>query len=422
MTNVDEMINVMAAYANGEHIEFRDTDVDLTNMNWSYIASPTWNWHKYEYRVTPSKEKPKKFMTNRQLAELMVKGYGEWSFNTEELDFHTEVGYGLLNTDKELDDDILIRPWGSKELYKPTVDIYEEYVSKWNRFFDYTNILDTAIAATDETESDPRPQDCSQSSIIKDYSGCSSVEPNEGEVFRYNGLTLRCEEGGCEGCAFINLPCYDLECSKYGRKHGRKDGMSVHFVDVSKKENTTASEDSSSTVSKEEIVIAPSKKESSRFMTNGQLSELLQKGYGTWTWSDKSIISYAHAGYSYSFDKEDDVVTDKWIRPWGSKKWIEPTLDIYDDYISQWSGAFVQGNAVDTHGMAGELVCDIKDYSFLREKAEPSIGEMFMYNGKLYKCIEGSGCTKCAFKKIPCLGFRCSCSRRDGKNVIFVEC
>lgn len=171
---------------------------------------------------------------------------------------------------------------------------------------------------------------------------------------------------------------------------------------------------------KYEYRIAPSKKESNRFMTNGQLSELLQKGYGTW--SDKGTLGYAHAGYSYSFDKEDDAVTDKWIRPWGSKEWIEPTMDIYDDYISQWSGAFVQGNAVDTHGMAGELVCDIKDYSFLREKAEPSIDKMFMYNGKLYKCIEGSGCNKCAFKKIPCLGFRCSCSGRDGKNVIFVEC
>lgn len=362
MTNVNEMINVMAAYANGEHIEFRDTDVDLTNMNWSYIASPTWNWHKYEYRITPSKEKPKKLMTNRQLAELMVKGYGEWSFNTEELDFHTEVGYGLLNTDKELDDDILIRPWGSKELRKPTVDIYEEYVSKWNRAFSWVNELTKG-----ENKSEPSPQDCSQSSGIKDYSDASYIiEPSIGERFLYKGKLYECIENyNCSSCAFVNGSgyCFEFRCTC-----NRRDGKGVNFVDVSEKENTTASEDSSSTVSKEEIVIAPSKKESSRFMTNGQLSELLQKGYGTWTWSDKSIISYAHAGYSYSFDKEDDVVTDKWIRPWGSKEWIEPTVDIYDDYISQWSGGFIQGKAVDTHGMAGELVCDIKDYSFLREK------------------------------------------------------
>lgn len=233
MTNVDEMINVMAAYANGEHIEFRDTDVDLTNMNWSYIASPTWNWHKYEYRVTPSKEKPKKFMTNRQLAELMVKGYGEWSFNTEELDFHTEVGYGLLNTDKELDDDILIRPWGSKELRKPTVDIYEEYVSRWNRAFNWTNDVPKG-----ENKSESRPQDCPQSSGIKDYSLGGEAEPSIGERFMYDGKLYECiESNDCAKCD----SCLPLNCNE------RKDGRYVVFMDVSKKENTTASEDSSST-------------------------------------------------------------------------------------------------------------------------------------------------------------------------------
>lgn len=218
MRNVDYMMNVMAAYANGNHIEFRLADVDTTESDWSYVASPTWNWHKYEYRI------------------------------------------------------------------------------------------------------------------------------------------------------------------------------------------------------------APSKKESSRFMTNGQLSELLQKGYGTW--SDKGTLGYAHAGYSYSFDKEDDAVTDKWIRPWGSKKWIEPTVDIYDDYISQWSGAFVQGNAVDTTGMAGELVCDIKDYSYASNRmAEPELGERFLYKGGLYKCIENEGCSKCAFECRNCDAFNCNLmQRKDGISVNFVEC
>ena len=52
---VDEMVNVMAAYANGEDIEFRLADVDTTESDWSYVASPTWDWRKYEYRIAPSK-------------------------------------------------------------------------------------------------------------------------------------------------------------------------------------------------------------------------------------------------------------------------------------------------------------------------------------------------------------------------------
>lgn len=66
------------------------------------------------------KYKPNRLMTNRQLAEFTFKSYGEWSFNIEELDFHIEVGYGILNDDKEVDDDILICSCGSKELHKPT--------------------------------------------------------------------------------------------------------------------------------------------------------------------------------------------------------------------------------------------------------------------------------------------------------------
>lgn len=178
-------------------------------------------------------------MTNRQLVELMVKGYGEWSFNTEELDFHTEIGYGILNDDKEVDDDILIRPWGSKELRKPTVDIYEEYVSKWNRAFNQTN-----ETVQGENKSEPRPQYCSQSSGIKDYSNCIiHIEPKIGEVFRYNGLILRCEEScyGCSGCTLFGLHCGDFYCGG----DARADGKNVHFVGVSKKENTTASNEPS---------------------------------------------------------------------------------------------------------------------------------------------------------------------------------
>ena len=189
---------------------------------------------------TPSKEEPKKFMTNRQLVELMAKGYGEWSFNTEELDFHTEIGYGILNDDKEVEEDILIRPWGSKELRKPTVDIYEEYVSKWNRAFSWVNELTKG-----ENKSESRPQDCPQSSGIKDYSDASYIiEPSIGERFLYKGKLYECIESyDCSSCAFVNGSgsCFEFRCTC-----NRRDGKGVNFVDVSEKENTNAFKEPSS--------------------------------------------------------------------------------------------------------------------------------------------------------------------------------
>ena len=233
---IKKQIEVMEAYLEG-----KDIQVSYGGGIWEDTEHPEWNWDVVKYRVKPDEvEKPKKLMTFRQLAELMVKGYGEWSFDTEEMDFHTEVGYGLLNTDKELDDDILIRPWGSKELRKPTVDVYEEYVSKWNRAFSWANELTKG-----GNKSESRPQDCSQSSSIKDYSDDYAGEPEVGEIFKISGRTLKCiEEKNCKGCAFQEGPssrCPDIACSNAFRK----DGKSVVFVDVSKMEDTTSEESSS---------------------------------------------------------------------------------------------------------------------------------------------------------------------------------
>ena len=199
------------AYIEGKEIQCRLKD---SEKDWMYCIHPIWNWSRYDYRVKPDeKYKPNRLMTNRQLVELMAKGYGEWSFNTEELDFHTEIGYGILNDDKEVEEDILIRPWGSKELRKPTVDIYEEYVSKWNRAFFWVNELTKG-----ENKSEPSPQDYSQSSGIKDYSMNGEAEPSIGERFMYNGKLYECiESNDCDKCD----SCLPIRCSNTFRKDGK---------------------------------------------------------------------------------------------------------------------------------------------------------------------------------------------------------
>lgn len=49
----EEMIEVMKAYTEGKHIEFRATK----NDSW-HEAVPRWDWNNYEYRVKPEKKEP----------------------------------------------------------------------------------------------------------------------------------------------------------------------------------------------------------------------------------------------------------------------------------------------------------------------------------------------------------------------------
>lgn len=235
MKETEKRIEVMKAYLEGKAIQCRNKGKE--DDYWKNVEHPDWNWIYVDYRVKP--EEPKKIMTYRQLAELLAKGYGELRYRHNLL-VKTHFRYDINNEDKPKND-VVIRPWGSDEWLEPTVDIYEEFMNNKEKERRYQNIkISIKKLNGDDFEVESEPDE----ETIKDYSDCGSVEPKIGEVFRYKGLTLRCEEGGCgDGCALLKLPCYAFECMK----GERVDGKGVHFVDVSKKENTTASEDSSST-------------------------------------------------------------------------------------------------------------------------------------------------------------------------------
>ena len=118
---IKEMIAVMQAFVNGKKIEYRLRD-DIKST-WRNTSCPCWNWKAFEYRIKPEEEKPA-LMTNRQLAEWVGKGNGEWSavmLGGTRSDF----GYIKGKEDLEVNSDFLIRPWGSDEWVEPTVDIYE---------------------------------------------------------------------------------------------------------------------------------------------------------------------------------------------------------------------------------------------------------------------------------------------------------
>ena len=129
---MEEKIEIMKAF-----IEGKDIQVDYGG-GFEDTNSPTWDWGLYDYRVNP--DEPKNLMTNRQLAELMAKGYGEntiiyWDGTTGRI--RTAFEYGALSEEgNSVDDRTRIRPWGSDEWIEPTVDVYEKYISKWNGAFE----------------------------------------------------------------------------------------------------------------------------------------------------------------------------------------------------------------------------------------------------------------------------------------------
>lgn len=69
-------------------------------------------------------EQQKKRMTNRQLAEWLARGNGQYTVE----DWNTTCTDAYYDKDSDYDEvpkDCAIRPWGSDEWIEPTVDIYE---------------------------------------------------------------------------------------------------------------------------------------------------------------------------------------------------------------------------------------------------------------------------------------------------------
>jgi len=116
-----EMIAVMQAYIDGKKIQIADKGC----KDWeNYIGEPLWDWDTFDYRIKPE-EKPKK-MTNRQLAEWLAKGNGEHSYGEGKDDpAFTYWSYDQEEMNLPIEEEVVIRPWGSDEWIEPTVDIYE---------------------------------------------------------------------------------------------------------------------------------------------------------------------------------------------------------------------------------------------------------------------------------------------------------
>lgn len=76
------------------------------------------------YLLYPYEEPPEKRMTNRQIAEWLARGNGEYSRDAYDRAY-AEYSYFKSESNNEVDSDMKIRSWDSEEWVEPMVDIYE---------------------------------------------------------------------------------------------------------------------------------------------------------------------------------------------------------------------------------------------------------------------------------------------------------
>lgn len=95
---------------------------DRRSIKWQYLTKAKLSMFCIKARqklersiVYPYEEPPKQRITNRQLAEWLAKGNGEYSYLDTGVLSYTEYSYEIrCKENKDVEDEILIRPWDSK--------------------------------------------------------------------------------------------------------------------------------------------------------------------------------------------------------------------------------------------------------------------------------------------------------------------
>lgn len=127
----------------------------------------------------------KKLITYRQLNELITKGYGQWFYNYDS----AVMGKNTLFIDKEVNENILIHPYGFDKLVRPTVDIYEEFMKRKAEEHQEENVIDYVGVSEKEntTSKEPSPTEGEGGGVhrrtpqeIADFFGCYVAMDEDG--------------------------------------------------------------------------------------------------------------------------------------------------------------------------------------------------------------------------------------------------
>lgn len=111
-----------------DYVQENDVDymgkliVKMANNSYPFHFDNEGNW-QFLY---PYEEPPKQRWTHKMLAEWCIKCNGHFKYKgTKNALIHFTHEYYEMDEEKEIDKDIVIRPFGQTEWIEPTVDIYE---------------------------------------------------------------------------------------------------------------------------------------------------------------------------------------------------------------------------------------------------------------------------------------------------------
>lgn len=123
--DLKDKIKVMQAYLDGAKIDHRITTT--FDPTWKLCSNPMWNWQNVEYRI--HKDVPdSNRMTNRQFAEFIALGNGEFKYDDSN-EVHTYYVYDEDEEDNPVDEDVVTRLWGERDWETPTEEMYKKYVT-----------------------------------------------------------------------------------------------------------------------------------------------------------------------------------------------------------------------------------------------------------------------------------------------------
>lgn len=113
----DELVNLK------EKVELGLTPYELKGINKGYYPFKMHETACYQF-LYPYEEPPKQRMTNRQLAEWLTKGNGEYTHSNKTSAF-VVFSYSIGTGNQPVAGGFNIRTWDSEEWVEPTVDIYK---------------------------------------------------------------------------------------------------------------------------------------------------------------------------------------------------------------------------------------------------------------------------------------------------------
>lgn len=125
MKTTKEMIEVMQAFVDGKPIEYAYYD------EWFSIEDPDWDWCEKDYRIAPEYVPEDRMMTNRELAELLARGYGQARYFSAYSGSFTFTAWNYSpdeGDDRVLGNTLKVRKWGENEWRKATLSVYKEFL------------------------------------------------------------------------------------------------------------------------------------------------------------------------------------------------------------------------------------------------------------------------------------------------------